>query len=98
LTGIPQLDITYAAIYGYHMTDTTKTTVYLDADDYRRLKAIARAEGKTTAEVVREAVAAYARAARGTAVPASVGAGRSGRTDLSERAEDLLAGLGEGER
>ena len=23
--------------YGYHMTDSIKTTVYLDAEDYRRL-------------------------------------------------------------
>ena len=81
-----------------HMSETTKTTVYLDADDYRRLKAVARAQGKTTAEVVREAVAQYAAQATSGARPASVGAGRSGRSDLSERAEELLAGIAERDR
>jgi hypothetical protein len=81
-----------------HMSETTKTTVYLDADDYRRLKAVARSQGKTAAQVVREAVAHYAAQATVAARPASVGAGRSGRRDLSERAEELLAGLAERDR
>lgn len=89
------MDSELRAIYGYHMPDTTKTTVYLSAADYRRLKAMARAEGRTTAELVREAVALYV-ARRGTRRPASIGAGRSGRADLSERAEELLQGMGEG--
>jgi predicted transcriptional regulator len=76
------------------MTVTTKTTVYLTAADYRRLKALARAEGRTAAELVREAVAAYVKQGRKARRPASLGAGRSGRGDLSERAEQLLAGLG----
>ena len=73
---------------------TTKTTVYLDAADYRRLRAVARAQGRTTASVVREAVATYAAGALKSVRPASIGAGRSGRRDLSERAEDLLRGMG----
>jgi hypothetical protein len=84
---------TIPAIYGSHMNGATKTTVYLDADDYLRLKRIARREGRKTAELVREAVAEYARK-RGRAAPRSVGAGRSGKGDLSERAEALLRGLG----
>jgi hypothetical protein len=76
------------------MTDTTKTTVYLTATDYRRLKAIARAEGRTTAELVREAVAMYV-SRRATRRPASIGTGRSGRSDLSQRAEELLRGMNE---
>lgn len=79
------------------MTDTTKTTVYLDAADYRRLKALARAEGRTAAELVREAVAEYTRRRAGSTRPRSVGAGSSGQADLSERAEELLAGLGSDE-
>lgn len=70
-----------------------KTTVYLDADDYRRLKAIARACGRAPAELVREAVARYAAAEAPPRRARSVGAGRSGRPDLGERAEELLAGL-----
>ncbi|MCU0616089.1 MAG: ribbon-helix-helix domain-containing protein [Gemmatimonadaceae bacterium] len=77
------------------MTEPTKTTVYLDPDDYRRLKAIARAKGCSTAQLVREAVSEYARSQPVPVRPSSIGAGRSGRHDLSERAEELLAGLGE---
>lgn len=80
-------------IYGKHMT-TTKTTVYLDEADYRRLKALARAEGRSAAELVREAVAEYAARYGARRRPRSLGAGRSGRSDLSERAEELLGGLG----
>lgn len=77
------------------MTRPTKTTVYLEADVYRRLKALAAKEGRTTAAMVREAVAEYA--ARRTALrrPRSLGAGKSGRGDLGSRAEQLLKGMGE---
>jgi len=75
--------------------DTLKTTVYLGTADYRRLKALASAQGRTTAQLVREAVAEYAaRHAESVARPASIGAGRSGRGDLASRAEELLRGLG----
>lgn len=72
-----------------------KTTLYLDSENYRRLKRVAFRRRVTPAALVREAIAEYvarhdtARAAR------SVGAARSGRGDLGERAEALLAGLGE---
>lgn len=69
---------------------TMKTTVYQDAADYRRLKALARAEGRSVAELIREAVAQYTTRRAGAAEPRSLGAGRSGRGDLSERAEELL--------
>ena len=75
------------------MSDFEKTTVYLDAEAYRRLKQIARAEGRSAAELVREAVTAYAARHPVPAVPASIGVGRSGRSDLSERAEELLEGM-----
>lgn len=68
--------------------------MYLDSNDYRRLKSLARAEGRTAAELIREAVAEYTRRHASPAVPRSVGAGRSGRGDVAERAEDLLSGLG----
>jgi len=75
------------------MPGPLKTTVYLDPDDYRRLKALARARGRAPAELVREAVARYAAAEAPPRTARSVGAGASGRPDLSERAEELLAGL-----
>jgi len=76
------------------MSSSLKTTVYLNRADYLRLQQLARRRGKPAAELVREAVAEYARRHAGAAVPRSLGAGRSGRGDLAERAEDLLEGLG----
>ena len=90
------LDACTLRIYGYHMSGETsvKTTIYVAAADYRRIKAIARAEGRTAAECVREAVAEYAARHSVATRPASLGAGRSGAGDLASRSEDLLAGLG----
>jgi predicted transcriptional regulator len=76
------------------MSDMAKTTVYLDADVYRRLKALAAKGGRSTAELVREAVAVYAEQHTRGATARSVGAGHSGRGDLSERAESMLKGMG----
>jgi predicted DNA-binding protein len=76
------------------MANVQKTTVYLGAADYRRLKTIARARGRTPAELVREAVAEYAAREMPRRLPRSLAAGRSKRGDISERAEELLAGLG----
>ena len=71
-----------------------KTTLYLEGADYRRLKRIAQARKVAPAALVREAVAEYV-ARHGTRpLPKSLGAGDSGRSDLGERAEDLLAGIG----
>jgi len=72
-----------------------KTTVYLDAADYRRLKTLAAANGQPAAELIRTAVAAYVRAHGPDRRPSSLGAGRSGDGTLSERAEEVLSGLGE---
>ena len=77
------------------MAESLKTTVYLDAGDYRRLKALARANGRTAADLVREAVAVYARTHAAPTRPSSIGVGRSGRGDVSERAEVLLDGMGD---
>jgi hypothetical protein len=76
------------------MSETLKTTVYLNGSDYRRLKALARERDVTAADLVREAVAEYARKHAPRRRAGSVGSGRSGRHDLSEKAEDLLAGMG----
>jgi Ribbon-helix-helix protein, copG family len=76
------------------MSDLTKTTLYLLEADYRRLKALALREGRPAAELVREAVSDYA-SRRGTKrLPRSLGIGRSGRGDVSDRAEHLLKGMG----
>ncbi|MGH8247404.1 MAG: CopG family transcriptional regulator [Gammaproteobacteria bacterium] len=72
-----------------------KTTVYMDEATYRRLKQIARQRRRPPAEMVREAVAEYAARHSRRRKPRSIGAFRSGRRDLGQRAESLLAGLGE---
>ena len=72
-----------------------KTTVYLDTGDYRRLKALAAAEGRSAADLIRAAVSEYAQRRAPVRLPRSLGAARSGDGCLSERAEDLLRGLGE---
>lgn len=75
------------------MSRVLKTTVYLGDADYRRLKAIARELGCPPAALVREAVAEFAKTHSRRKRPRSVGAGHSGRDDVSERAEELLSGL-----
>jgi hypothetical protein len=76
------------------MSKLEKTTVYLTASDYRRLKLMAKEQNRTAAELVREAVAEYARRHRPAVRPGSLGAGHSGHGHLSEVAEDLLRGMG----
>ena len=76
---------------------TQKTTVYLDEGDYRRLKAIGRETRRSPAALVREAVSEFARKHGRNRKILSLGAGRSGRGDVAERAEELLKGMG-GER
>lgn len=90
-----RLDKEYTAIYGCHMT-LAKTTLYLPEADYRRLKALARLQNRPAAELIREAIAEYTeRHGKKRRRPRSLGAGHSGRGDLSEKAEELLVGLGD---
>lgn len=77
------------------MSEPTKTTVYLTDADYRRLKQLARRQGVPAAKLVREAVAEYVRRRTRRLRPRSIGAGRSGRSDIGERAEEFLQGMGE---
>ena len=92
---IGPLDLRLVAIYGNHMEKPTKTTVYLPAAEYRRLQALAQAEGKPAAQLIREAVAEYAARRLNVKRPRTLGAFRSGRRALSERSEELLDGMGE---
>jgi predicted transcriptional regulator len=76
------------------MPTALKTTVYLDASDYRRLKTIARKAGRAPAELIREAVSEYAKRHAQRRLPTSLGAGRGNAEDAGTRAEGLLAGFG----
>lgn len=72
----------------YHPT-VVKSTVYLDTATILALRQLAKARGKSQAELIREAVTGYARRA-GRPAAKGVGVYRSGRSDVSEQAESLL--------
>lgn len=67
----------------------TKTTVYLDADLAVTLRQLATSEGRAQAELIREALAEYARRRKRPAIP-GIGEFDSGHTDTSQRAEQIL--------
>lgn len=71
-----------------------KTTLYLDSEDYRRLKRVAYRRRVAPAALVREAIAEYVTRHDTVRIARSVGSARSGRADLGERAEQLLTGFG----
>lgn len=66
-----------------------KTTVYIDEITHRRLKQLARRQGRSQAEVMREALAAYV-AQASLPRPKGIGAYRSRRSHVAEKAEELL--------
>jgi hypothetical protein len=66
-----------------------KTPVYFDEEWPSRSASWPTAQGRSQAEVVRDAVMQYVRQAS-RPEPKGIGAYRSGRSDISERAEELL--------
>jgi hypothetical protein len=68
-----------------------RTTIFVPESLERDLQLLASRERKATAAVVREALAEYvAKRKPSRALPSFAGAFASGRTDLSERHEELL--------
>ena len=69
-----------------------RTTVFLDEALLRRAQTYARRQGKSFAQAVREALAAYVAEERShdTRLPSITGAYSSGRSDIAERHEELL--------
>jgi predicted transcriptional regulator len=68
----------------------TKTTVYLDPDTVLALRQMAETQGRSQAELIRDALESYTRKARRPKIP-GIGEFDSGHTDTSERAEQLLS-------
>jgi len=66
-----------------------KTTVYLESETALALREMARVEGRSQAELIREALSGFVRRLTRPR-PKSVGRFRSGRSDISTLAEDLL--------
>ena len=69
-----------------------RTTVFADDDVMKKLKEIAKRENCTVSEVTRKALNEYvSRRARKRSRLSLIGIGRSGRKDVAERSEELLA-------
>lgn len=81
-----------------HIWHMHKSTLYLEEGLYERLVRVAQERDATQALVIREALQAYLSPTQ--RAPRSIGLGRSGKAlkgRLSERAEALLKGMGQGE-
>jgi len=66
-----------------------KTTVYLDTDVVLSLRRMAESEGRSQAELIRDALQSYTRKAKKPKLP-GVGEFDSGHIDTSERADEIL--------
>jgi hypothetical protein len=66
-----------------------KTTLYLEESTVHALKELASEEGRSQEEVIREALLTY-KSQQTRPTPKGIGEYRSGRSDVSENAEDLL--------
>ena len=66
-----------------------KTTVYLEQDVAMALRQLSEAQGRTQAELIREALANYTHQ-QARPMPRGLGKYASGHTDTSEQAENLL--------
>jgi len=74
-----------------------RTTIYFEPELEAQLKAETLRRKKPMAELVREAVREYLVRSRPVAPPGA-GAFASGRDDVAERAEEVLAETGFGDR
>jgi len=66
-----------------------KTTLYLEEETVHVLEEIASEEGRSQGEIIRAALLSY-KSQQTRPVPRGIGIYRSGRADVSERAEELL--------
>jgi hypothetical protein len=67
----------------------TKTTVYLDSEVALSLRRMAKLQGRSQAELIRDALVNYTRKAKRPKLP-GIGEFDSGHTDTSERAHEIL--------
>lgn len=69
----------------------TRTTINLDDALARAIRQLADSQKRSQADVIREALTAYVESHPAErALPPGVGAFRSGRADIAERAEVIL--------
>jgi predicted transcriptional regulator len=67
----------------------TKTTVYLDSNLALAIRQLAANEGRSQAELIRDALAEYTRRGKRPVIP-GLGEFDSGHSDTSEKAEEIL--------
>ncbi len=68
-----------------------RTTIFVEEELWTHVRLLARRQGKSVAEIVREALRAFVRKQTHRSRRLSwVGIGRSGRSDVAERHEELL--------
>jgi len=67
-----------------------KTTIYMDPEVALTLRQLAAVQGRSQAEIIREAILAYTGKSDGRPRPKGVGAYASGRSDVSARSEELM--------
>jgi hypothetical protein len=77
--------------HGSHPERSERTTVTLPTSMARRLRVVAEARQRSASHIVREALEAYLESQVPVGLPGFVAIGDSGRGDLSERIEDLIA-------
>lgn len=81
----------YAAITLAGRLMMKRTTIFADEETLSALQSLAKEEGVSLAEIIRQALEAFLAQHRSSRPPLSiVGIGRSGRDDVAERAEELL--------
>ena len=78
----------YGATYG-RLRLMVKTTVYLDDEIALKVRQIAVSAGRSQAEVIREALRSYTHDIERPR-PKGIGKYRSGRSDVSKNAEEIL--------
>lgn len=66
-----------------------KTTVYLDTDVALSLRRMAESQGRSQAELIRDALEKFTRS-RKRPLPRGLGKYSSGESDVSERAREIL--------
>jgi predicted transcriptional regulator len=70
-----------------------RTTVYLDEEVGSSIRRLANLQGRAQADLIREALSEYVLKAEGQLdgkLPPGVGSYRSGRADVSAKADELL--------
>jgi len=79
----------HVSVYMLTYMSMIRTTVYLDSEVALALRQLSATEGRSQAELIRDAVTSYTKRAKRPA-PKGLGKYRSGEPDVAQRAKDIL--------